>query len=418
MIFRSLRHPNFRLFFAGQGVSLLGTWMQNIAQSWLVYDITKTSGNASLWLGLIGFIGSVPVLLFSLLGGAIADRVNKRPLILGTQTIAMLLALILGLLTAFGMVHLWHVATLAFLLGLTAAFDMPARQSFIIEMVGKEDIGNAIALNAALFNSARLIGPAVAGALIVSVGTATCFFVNSASFLAVIVGLLLMKFPPFTPQSTKSSVLQSTLEGLRYVRRTPHVLALIALVAIVTIFGWSYSVLMPIFADKILGRGAKGLGMLMSCNGIGALAAALTLAAVTDKVRPRRMAFTGIGVFSVAVTVLGLSKTFWLSGVAMMFVGFGLVTFFATSNGALQRRVPDEIRGRVMGIYSFSFMGLFPIGSLLTGLLAHRITAPYTVIFGACVCALAAIVVAKLVPPAPEPASAPLPAPVITHPTA
>src|ERR1051326_2063836 len=185
-IFRALRHRNYQLFFAGQGVSLVGTWMQSVAQSWLVYEITRNTGNASFWLGMIGFLGSLPIVLFSLFGGVVADRFSKRPLILGTQSVALVLAFVLGTLTALGVVQLWHVGLLAFLLGVVQAFDMPARQSFVVEMVGREDLGNAIALNSAIFNTARLIGPAVAGALIASVGTAACFFLNSVSFLAVI----------------------------------------------------------------------------------------------------------------------------------------------------------------------------------------------------------------------------------------
>ncbi|MSR64465.1 MAG: MFS transporter [Verrucomicrobiae bacterium] len=399
-IFRALRHSNFRLFYAGQGVSLIGTWMQQIAQSWLVYDLT----HSPFWLGMIGFIGALPILMFSLFGGVVADRFPKRRLVLGFQSVLMVLALILGLLTGYHVVQVWHVAVIAFLSGLVNAFEMPARQSFIVDMVGKEDLGNAIALNSALFNSARLIGPAIAGILIATVGTSTCFFVNSASFLAVIISLLVMKVPHAASPRKHASVLQSTIEGLRYARHTPAVFALLILVSIITIFGWSYSVLMPIFADQILHGGPRGLGILVSFNGVGALTAALTLAAVTDKVRPRRMAFTGIGVFCIGVTALALSEIFWLSAAMMVLVGFGLVTFFATSNTSLQRRVSDHMRGRIMGIYSFSFAGLFPIGSLMSGFLAHKVSAPFAVIFGACMCGATAIVVAQLVPPVDEPA--------------
>lgn len=408
--FRALRHRNFQLFYAGQGVSLIGTWMQNIAQSWLVYDLT----HSPFWLGLIGFIGALPVLLFSLFGGVVADRFPKRTLVLWFQATLMVLAFVLGLLTEYHVVKVWHVAMLAFLIGTVNAFEMPARQSFVVDMVGKEDLGNAIALNSALFNSARLVGPAIAGTLIATVGTATCFFVNSASFLAVIVGLFVMKVPPFRSEQKHASVLQSTLEGLRYARHTPPVFALLVLVSIMTVFGWSYSVLMPIFADQILHGGPKGLGILVSCNGVGALCAALTLAAVTDKVRPRWMAFIGIGIFCAGVTALALSRTFWLTAAMMVFVGFGLVTFFATSNTTIQRRVSDHMRGRIMGIYSFAFGGFFPVGSLVAGSLAHGVSAPFAVIVGACVCALAAVVVARLVPPAPEKQPIPEPAPLST----
>jgi len=398
-MFRALRHPNFRLFFAGQAVSLIGTWMQMVGQNWLVYDLTKSS----FWLGVIGFLGSLPILLFSLFGGAVADRVPKRPLIIGFQSVLLTLAFVLGLLTAMGWIALWHVAVLAFLIGLVGAFEIPARQSFLIEMVGKEDLGNAIALNAAMFNSARLIGPALAGPLIDWAGTASCFFFNSASFLAVLLGLLLMKVPPSQRPARTGSVFESTLDGLRYMRQNPPVLALVAMVGMVTIFGWSYTVLMPIFADQILHRGARGYATLMSMSGVGAVTAALTLAAITDRVRPRRLAFTGLGIFCVAVTAMALSKWYWLSAACMVFVGFGHVMFFATSNTTLQRRVPDEMRGRVMGIYAFVFMGFFPLGSLQAGLVAHWVDARFAVIFGAAVCAVAAVVVSRLVPPVAPP---------------
>jgi len=394
-IFRALRHRNYRLFFAGQAVSLVGTWMQMIGQSWLVYELT----HSSFWLGVIGFVGSLPILLFSLFGGALADRLPKRRLILGFQTTLMVLALVLGVLTALRWVTVGQVAVLAFFIGLVGAFEIPARQSFLIEMVGKEDIGNAVALNSTLFNAARLIGPALAGALIGSAGTAVCFFVNGASFLAVIAGLLMMKLPARASASRSTSVFQSTLDGLRYIRQTPAVLALVIMVGTVTIFGWSYTVVMPVFADEILHVGGRGLGWLVSGSGLGAVIAGLTLAAIGDKLRPRRLAFTGLGIFCVAVTAMALSKTFWLSVALMVLVGFGQVTFFATCNTTLQRRVPDEMRGRVMGIYAFVFMGFFPLGSLQAGLLAHWRGAPFAVICGAVVCALAAIIVARRVPP-------------------
>ena len=405
-MFLALRHRNFRLFFIGQAVSLIGFWMQNTAQSWLVYDLTKP--DSSFWLGLIGFMGSLPVLLFSLFGGAVADRIPKRPLILGLQSILMLLALALGLLTFFVLIKLWHVAFLALLLGLVNAFEMPARQSFIVEMVGKKNLGNAIALNATMFNSARLIGGGLTGILMVSMGAGICFLVNSASYLAVITSLLFMKLLPLQKVEKPSSIFQSTLDGLRYIRHTPPVLALVVLVGIMTIFGWSYSVLMPIFADQILGAGPGGLGWLVSCNGMGALTAGLTLAAIHNGVRPRVLSFTGIGIFCVSVTALALSRVFWLSALCMVFVGFGLVTFFATSNITLQRWVPDNMRGRVMGIYSFVFIGFFPLGSLQAGMLAHLTSAPIAVFCGAVVCAVATLTLGRFAgkdsaaPPSPD----------------
>ena len=398
-MFRALRHRNFQLFFAGQAVSLIGTWMQNIAQGWLVYDLT----HSAFWLGFIGFVGSLPALLFSLIGGAVADRVPKRPLIIFLQGVLLLLALVLGLLTAYGWVKLWHVAALGFLFGLASAFEMPARQAFIYDMVGREDLGNAIALNAAMFHGARLIGPAIAGILMISAssvlrGIGICFLVNSVSYLAVILCLSLIKVAPHKKEEGRPDVLQSTLDGLRYIRKTPSIFAVLALVGIMTIFGWSSSVLMPIFADQVLHSGPGGFARLVSCNGLGAVIAALTLAMVIDRVGPRSLSFGGIGIFCVSVVAMALSTDFWFSAACMVLTGFGLVTFFATSITTLQKQVPDHMRGRIMGIYSFVFFGFFPIASLQAGTIAHWAGAPFAVILGAVVCALAAVVAARFAP--------------------
>ncbi len=382
-VFRSLRHRNYRLYFSSQLISLIGTWMQNVAQSWLVYELTRSS----LWLGIIGFLTSLPVLLFSIVGGTIADRVPKRTLVLTTQAFAMVQAFALAILVWTHVVTVDIVGLLAFTLGLINAFDMPGRQAFIVEMVGKEDLANAIALNSAIFNGARIFGPAIGGILIGALGTGWCFFFNGISFLAVIIGLLIMKIPEAAKSpEQKDSILQSIREGFAYIRSDAIVMAIIILVAVTTVFGWSYSVLLPIFADKILGAGAVGFGNLLSANGIGALISALTVAGVGDRVHPRKLVYMGLSLFVVSIFVFAFSKIALLSMLCMVGVGMGLISFFATANSSLQRRAPDHMRGRVMGIYVLVFQGFFPFGSLGIGWLAHIVGAPVAVACGALVC--------------------------------
>src|SRR5271170_5101026 len=277
---RALRHRNFQLFFSGQLISLIGTWMQSVAQSWLVYRMT----GSALLLGSVGFASQVPVFLFAPLGGIAADRFDRRYIVIATQTASMLLAFILAALTLFHRVQVWHVFVLASLLGIVNAFDIPGRQSFLVDMVGREDLMNAIALNSSMFNGARVIGPAIAGILVARIGEGWCFFANAVSYIAVIIGLLLMKV--LSPARTSmASPLEHMLEGFRFVNRTAPIRALLLLLGIVSLVGMPYVVLMPIFADKILHGGARGLGILMGATGVGALFGALTLAAKTGGVK-------------------------------------------------------------------------------------------------------------------------------------
>ncbi|HZV12540.1 MAG TPA: MFS transporter, partial [Candidatus Kapabacteria bacterium] len=331
--FRSLRHRNYRLFFSGQLVSLCGTWMQNVAQSWLVWELS----HSALWLGIIGFMTFLPQLLFSLFGGTVADRFPKRGLIIVTQTVSMVLAFVLAALVWTNVVTVWWVAALAFMLGTVNSFDMPARQAFVVEMVGKEDMTNAIGLNSAIFNSARLIGPALGGIVIGLVGTAWCFFLNGVSFIAVIIGLYAMQLPPSRIVHMGKSVWKSAKDGMIFIRREPTVRSIMVLVSAVTVFGWSYSVLLPLFADEVLHVGAVGLGNLYSANGVGALLSALFVAAVGDKIKTRKMVFTGISIFLIGVTCFALSHWFWISMVSLTCIGMGLISFFATANSTLQK---------------------------------------------------------------------------------
>ena len=380
--FRSLHHRNYRLFFFGQLLSFIGTWMQNIGLAWLVYQLT----HSSVWLGAVGFLTSVPVLLFSMFGGTLADKISKKRLITATQIASMVQALILALLVWTDLITPAVVGILAFTLGMINAFDMPGRQSFVVEMVGKEDLQNAIALNSAVFNSARMFGPAVGGIVIGLLGVGWCFFLNGISFIAVIIGLTLMNVQERIVPNAESSVIQSIGEGVRYIRSDATLMAIMTLVAVLTIFGWSYSVMLPIFADRILNIGAIGLGNLLTANGIGALISALTVASFGHKVHPRKFIYTGLSIFIFSILIFTASSSPLLSMACMVGIGLGLIAVFATANSSLQMRTPDHLRGRVMGLYSLVFQGFFPIGSLGVGVLANIVGVRLAVAGGACVC--------------------------------
>jgi MFS family permease len=376
-----LRHRNYQLFFSGQLVSLIGTWMQQMALAWLVYQLT----NSALLLGIIGGIGSLPMALFSLLGGVVADRVNKRRVLLVTQSAMMLLAFVLAGLTGAGWIRAWQVAVLAAFSGTTMAFDMPARQAFVVEMVGREDLMNAIALNSSIFNSARIIGPALAGILVARLGPAWCFFVNGLSFLAVIVGLLLMRFQPQAARTRVRGIVADSLEGLRYVRTNRMVLGLSALLAVFSIFGWSYNVLMPIFARDILRAGAQGLGLLMTSSGIGALVGALLVASLGGYPRRERILFGGGFLLSAAAAGFAFSRMLHLSMAILAVAGLGGVAVMSVANTLIQMSVPDHMRGRVMGVWALVNAGSAPLGSFQAGTLAQYLTAPVAVVIGAAI---------------------------------
>jgi MFS family permease len=382
---RALRHRNFQLFFSGQLISLIGTWMQSVAQSWLVYRLT----GSALLLGSVGFASQIPVFLFAPLGGITADRVNRRYIVICTQVASMLLAAILAALTLFHRVQVWHVFVLASLLGVVNAFDIPGRQSFLVEMVGREDLMNAIALNSSMFNGARVIGPAIAGILVAKIGEGWCFFGNAVSYIAVIIGLLLMRV--HSPvRAAMASPLEHMMEGFRFVDRTAPIKALLLLLGLVSLVGMPYVVLMPIFADQILHGGARGLGILMGSTGVGALFGALTLAFREGvKGLGRWVAWCCAG-FGASLAVFALSHTFWLSVILLLPVGYCMMLQMACSNTLIQVMVPDALRGRVMAVYSMMFMGMAPIGALLGGVLAESLGAPRTVAIGGVACLLAA----------------------------
>jgi MFS family permease len=366
----ALRHRNYRLFFGGQLISLIGTWMQSVAQAWLVLNLT---GEAWV-LGLVAAAQFTPVLILGLFGGLIADAAPKRRILIATQTGAMLLAFALWLLTAAGVVQVWHVVVLALGLGVVNSFDMPTRQAFSVEMVGRRDVGNAVALNSAMFNGARIIGPAVGGLSIGAFGISTAFLLNGLSFLAVIAGLLLMREgelhspPRIARPSTVGGVFANLAEGLRYVRRTHTVLLATTVVGLVSTFGMNFTVLIPPLAAEVLHADAAGFGFLMAAMGVGSLVAALGIA-FSGRTGPRVIG-AGALVLGVSEVVLGGSHLFWLSIVAMFVGGLGAIAMAATANTVIQLTVPDQLRGRVMSVYTTVFAGSTPFGGLAMGALA------------------------------------------------
>jgi MFS family permease len=393
-ILRSLRHRNYQLFFGGQFISLIGTWMQNAAQLWLVYRLT----DSARLLGLVGFSSQIPVLLLAPLGGSAADRYSRRSIVIATQISSMLLALLLAGLTLTNRVQVWHVFVLATFLGIVNAFDVPARQAFVVEMVGREDLVNAIALNSTIFNGARMIGPAVAGLLIETAGEGWCFFVNGVSYVAVIAGLLMMTMTTKPRVPLPGSALASIVEGFRYVKRTGPVRALLLLLGLISLVGIPYAVLMPIFADRILHGGPRGYGILMSAIGVGALAGAITLAAKKGiRGLGRWIALSATG-FGLGLILFSLSRSYWLSAALLLPVGFAIMVETASSNTLIQLLVPDSLRGRVMAVYSMMLMGMAPFGSLLAGTLAEHLGAPATVALGGVACIVGALVFALCLP--------------------
>lgn len=359
-------------------ISLTGTWMQNVAQGWLVLQLT----NSPFLLGIINAIAALPILLFSVWGGTIADRLKKRNLIICTQALSMILAFIMGILFSMRIIEFWHIALLAGLIGLVNAFDMPARHSFVVEMVGKEDLSNAIALNSMIFNIARIIGPVIAGFVVGTWGVGTCFYINGASFLAVLAGLLFMR-GDFAPRnSNHNSFHESTMDGARYVWQNLKIRNLIILVAISSLFGVSYMVLMPVFARDVLHIGAQGLGILLSAIGIGALLSSFSLTFFSHSDQSNRLVSLGGIVLGISLVIFGFSKSVNISLLALVGVGWGIVTQTTTINNLLQKETPDELRGRVMGFYTVMFLGMTPLGSFQAGLVADWLTVPYSVVVG------------------------------------
>ncbi|HVE58235.1 MAG TPA: MFS transporter [Pyrinomonadaceae bacterium] len=387
-MFRALKHRNYQYFFIGQLLSLIGTWMQSVAQAWLVYRLT----GSTVLLGLISFSGQIPVFLLAPVGGAIADKYNRQRILQITQTAAMILASVLTILTLTDSIQVWHIFVLSALLGLANAFDIPTRQAFIVDIVKREDLTNAIALNSSMFNGARIVGPAVAGLLVASVGEGWCFGINAVSYIAVLTGLFLIKIQSQKKVPMPGSAISNIVEGFKFVAKTSPVRSLLLLLGLISLMGSPYAILMPIFADQILHGGASGLGILMGASGVGALAGALALAARKSlRGLGRWIAFASAG-FGICIVLFSFSRSFWLSAACLVPAGFAMMIQMAASNTLVQSMVPDNLRGRVMAVYSMMFMGMAPLGAIFAGTVAQNIGAPYTVAIGGTVCVIGAII--------------------------
>jgi MFS family permease len=376
--FRSLRHRNFRLFFSGQLISLIGTWIQMVAQYWLIYKLT----GSALLLGTLGFVSQIPIFLLSPIGGLVADRWPRQRIVIATQAAAMVLALTLAALTLTGHIKVWELFLLETLLGVVNAFDIPARQSFFIEMVGRDDLLNAIALNSTMFNGARVAGPAIAAILVALIGVGWCFFANGVSYIAVIAGLLMMQVDNSPSPAELASPLEKMREGFHFVEHTRPILALLLLVGLTSLVAMPFTVLMPVFADRILHGGVSTYGMLMGAVGVGAMIGAM-LIAVREEVRGLgKIVSTASITLGASLMLFSASRMLWLSLILLAGVGVSMLMQATSTNTLIQAMVPDNLRGRVMSVYSMMFIGMAPLGSFFAGAIAARLGAPLTVFIG------------------------------------
>lgn len=394
-VLRALKHRNFRLFFSGQLVSLIGTWMQQVAISWLVYRLT----DSPFLLGVVVFSGQVPTFLLAPFAGVMADRWDRHRILVITQTLSMALAFVLSALVLTGMVEVWHIIAVAACLGVINSFDIPTRQSFFIHMIEKrDDLGNAIALNSSIVNSARFLGPTIAGVLIAAAGEGVCILVNAFSYTAVISALLMMRIRPEKRETEVRHVLTEFKEGFRYTYGFPPIRALLFLVSLISLAGSPYSVLMPVFARDILHGGPHTLGFLMGSAGVGALTGTMYLAS-RSSIRGLTMVIVfATAALSTGIVAFSLSRSVPLSMLCIFFAGFGMMVDMASTNTILQTIVDDEKRGRVMSFYTMSFMGMAPFGSVLAGYAATRIGAPQTLLIGGSVCFAGALLFARNLP--------------------
>jgi MFS family permease len=387
-VFRALKGRNFRLYLMGQGCSLIGTWMQQIGMSWLVYDLTRST----LLLGATSFINQIPTFFLSPLAGAWADRTNRRRLILGTQTLLMLQAALLAWLTLTDQIQVWHVILLGLFFGLVNAADIPARQSFFYEIVGnRDDIANAIALNASMVNMTRLVGPALAGIVVAAYGEGWCFFVNALSFTTLIAALLLMRLPKIMREPPSRSIWLDLREGVRHAFGNPLTRRVLTLLALTSLLGTPFSTLMPVFASDVFGGGAKTLGFLTAASGAGALGGALYMTSLQPGVDLQRRIWRATLALSGALALFGISKWYLLS-LALLFVsGFGMMVMMGLSNTLLQVVSAETKRGRIMSFYVMCLIGVAPMGALLAGAVSHLVGAPATVSLSGVACLMAAL---------------------------
>jgi len=381
-MFSSLSVRNFRIYWFGMFVSLIGTWIQAVAQSWLVFQLT----NSAFLLGFVGFLGSIPVLLLSLFGGVLADRLNKRNILIATQSAFMLLAFFLAVLTQLKLITPQQIMLIAVLNGVVMAFDAPSRQAVVVELVGKENLFNAIVLNSIAFNSSRIIGPALAGILVATIGMSGCFYINGISFLAVIIALFLIKINNKFKSERNNTAFKDLKDGLIFIKNNRLILALVTIVGIVSLFGVSYVILMPIFANNILKVGVRGLGVLMSSAGFGALIGALILARLGDFKYKGKLLLVSSFVFSFSLILFSLSKGYLLSIIVLIFTGGSSVIAVALINTILQTKVSDEFRGRVMSVFMLTFAGMMPFGNLISGSLAGTMGVSFAVLASGITC--------------------------------
>jgi len=380
-MFSSLSVRNFRIYWFGMFISLIGTWIQTVAQSWLVFSLT----NSAFLLGIVGFLSSMPIFFLSLIGGVVADRMDKKKILIFTQIIFMILAFALAVLTQKNIITPWQIMIIAVLNGVVMSFDGPTRQAIVVEMVGKSHLLNAIALNSVAFNSSRIIGPAVCAILVSSIGMSGCFYINGLSFFAVIAALLWIKHVHVQPVRNNSA-LKDLEEGLRFIRRNKLILILVSMVAVSSLFGISYAILMPVFAQHVLHVGLKGLGLLMSSSGIGALVAGLVLARLGNfKYKGKLLILSSIA-FSIALILFSMSKTYTASLVTLFFVGGFSVMAISLVNTILQTIVEHEYRGRIMSVFMFTFAGIMPFGNLIAGSLSQVIGVSLTIMISGIIC--------------------------------
>jgi MFS family permease len=395
LIFRALSHRNYRLFFGGQSISLIGTWLQMTAVSWLVFRLT----DSSFLLGVVGFTSRIPTFLLASFAGVLVDRWNRHRLLVATQAFSLIQALILAVLVLTGAIAIWHIIVLTLFLGVVNAFDIPVRQSFVVDMIERrEDLGNALALNSSMVNGARLVGPSVAGTLIATMGEGLCFLLNALSFVAVIAALLAMRIAPKTRQRDKTPLWHGLIEGYRYAFGFFPIRSLLLLLALVSFMAMPYTVLMPVFAGKILQGGPLTLGFLLGATGVGALVGAFFLASRRNVLGLGRIIIVASILFGIGLIGFSFSRVFWLSAAMMVVTGFGMMVQMTSTNTVLQTIVDEDKRGRVMSFYTMAFMGMVPFGSLFAGSLASAIGTPETTMIGGMSCILGGLLFGRKLP--------------------
>ncbi len=395
LLLRALQNRNYRLFFTGQGLSLIGTWMQSVAMSWLAYRLT----NSIFFLGVVSFSNGIPVLFAAPFGGVIADKLDRKKILIVTQFLSMLQAIAVTALAITGVILPWHIIILSILLGTINGFDMPTRQAFVRELVDSpDDLPNAIALNSLIFNGARLIGPPIAGLLIAFVGEGICFLINAVSFIPVLLAFAAMKIKPLNIPRHNGSIITGLKDGLGYAFGFVPIKMILILLTFVGLVAMPYAVLLPVFARDILVGDSKTYGFLMAASGVGAITGALFLASQKNVTRLNKIILSSMCIFAVSAIIFSMSRALWFSMIMMVLIGFGLMALIVALNTLLQSIVDDSKRGRIMSLYSMSFIGLAPFGGLLVGTAAHSFGAPHTVQFCGALCLLAAVLFSRKLP--------------------